>query len=211
MAHISKNSDANSTSDRFVNARVIDAGGHEASIVSMEHEDDNSQVWVRLDDGTQVLVPVSLMTQQADGMYRLPFNFDFSSDNRSALRMAFPVMEEQLHVDKRLIETGRGIRVHKTVAAREQVLDEPLMREEIVVEHVPVDRMLDDAQTPQARYEGDTLIVPILEEVLVVQKKLLLKEEIHITRKQHEVREPQTVSLRYEQVRVERFDEGTAH
>jgi stress response protein YsnF len=43
--------------------------------------------------------------------------------------------------------------------------------------------------------------------VLVVQKQLLLKEEVRITRRRHEVREPQRVALRSEHVEVERFDE----
>jgi len=87
-------------------------------------------------------------------------------------------------------------------------LDQPLRRDELVIEHVPIGRVIDEADVPQARYEGDTMIVPVLEEVLVVQKQLLLKEEVRITRHQREERAPRSVLLRAEQVDVERFDKG---
>ncbi|NEX63478.1 YsnF/AvaK domain-containing protein [Noviherbaspirillum sp. 17J57-3] len=119
--------------------------------------------------------------------------------------MTFPVMEEVLHVDKRVVETGRGIRLHKTVDERHRTIDEPLMREELAVEHVPVGQIVPEGRLPETRYEGDTLVVPVLEEVLVVQKQLLLKEEVRITRRRQEVHEPQQVALRSEHIRVERF------
>ncbi len=57
------------------------------------------------------------------------------------------------------------------------------------------------------RQEGDTLIVPLLEEVLVVQKQLLLKEEVHISKKRTEQHHPEQVTLRSEQVSVERIEQ----
>jgi stress response protein YsnF len=83
-----------------------------------------------------------------------------------------------------------------------------LLRDQLAVEHVPVGRVVAESDMPQMRYEGDTLVVPVFEEVLVVQKQLLLKEEVRITRHRTEVRIPETVLLRSEQVTAERFDEG---
>jgi len=54
----------------------------------------------------------------------------------------------------------------------------------------------------ETRYEGDTMIIPILEEVLVVEKRLLLREEIRITRRQSVVRDPQEYILRREEATV---------
>lgn len=207
MAHSSGSGDAPDLDEQLVDARVIDAAGREASIVSIQHADDGPQAWIRLDQGTQVLVPFKLLTPQADRIYRLPFSFDIPAPGHPA-QMTFPVMEEEPHVGRRVIDTGRGVRVHKTVSEREQVLDQPLLRDELEVAHVPVGRMIDDADAPQARYEGDTLVVPVLEEVLVVQKRLLLKEEVRITRHRRPASKPQSVRLRAEQVTVERFDEG---
>lgn len=187
---------------------VTDAAGHAATIVSTQRIGAEEMAWIRLDEGggTQVLVPMDLLTRTADGAWRLPFTFDSAPDGPA--RMRFPVVEEQLQVEKRLVDTGRGVRLHKTVAERERVLDEPLRRDELLVEHVPVGQIVPEDAPPQARYEGDTLVVPVLEEVLLVQKQLVLKEEVRITRRRHQVREPQSVVLRSEQVAVERFDEG---
>jgi stress response protein YsnF len=199
------------TPDDLVGARVTDAGGDAASIVSVQQGGGDSssgpQAWIRLGDGTQMLVPVSLLARDDDG-YRLPFAFHNTTDSRHPTQMSFPVMEEDVRVGKRVIDTGRGVRLHKTVVEREQVLDEPLLQDRLEVEHVQIGRLVSESDQPQVRYEGDTLVVPVLEEVLVVQKQLMLKEEVRIVRRREEVRKPETVVLRSEQVQVERFDEG---
>ena len=114
--------------------------------------------------------------------------------------VVIPIVEEKLMVDKRAVITG-GVRLIKQVTEREEVVDEALLRESVSVERVPINQIV--AEAPQARQEGDTLIVPVLEEVLVTEKRLLLKEEIRITRTQTTVHEPQTVTLRSEQANLE--------
>lgn len=210
MAQLNHNGNAFASAGQLLNARVVDAAGNQASIASLEQGDsaDEAQVWVRLADGTLVLVPSSLLMPQENGVYSLPFTFHTSEAGESPTQMTFPVMEEELHVDKRVVETGRGVRIHKTVSQREQVLDQPLVHDELVVEHVAVGRVVAEETLPKMRYEGDTLIVPVLEEVLVVQKQLMLKEEVHIRRQQRSVSNPRSVTLRSEQVTVERFDDG---
>lgn len=118
-----------------------------------------------------------------------------------------PVFQEDIQVEKRLIETGRGVRVHKTVAEHPVQIDEHLLREGVDVKHVPVDRIVGLDQAPPTRYEGDTIIVPILEEVLVVERRLRIKEEIHITKTRREEHHAETVLLKSEQVEVVRFDD----
>ncbi len=118
-----------------------------------------------------------------------------------------PVVQEEAWVEKRIVDTGRGVRIHKTVAEHPCQIDERLLRDEVQVSHVPVDRIVPLDQAPATRYEGDTLVVPILEEVLVVERRLRIKEELHITRTRHEEHHAETVLLKSEQVSVERFDE----
>jgi len=118
-----------------------------------------------------------------------------------------PVIQEEAWVEKRIVDTGRGVRIHKTVAEHPCQIDERLLRDEVEVAHVPVDRIVPLDQAPATRYEGDTLVVPVLEEVLVVERRLRIKEELHITRTRREERHVDTVMLKSEQVGVERFDE----
>jgi uncharacterized protein (TIGR02271 family) len=192
----------------LTHARIVDSGGRQASVVSLEHAGGDTLAWVRVGDGPQVLVPVSLLIFQPDGAYRLPFSFHENAEADGSLHATFPVRQEQLHVGKRLSDTGRGVRIHKTVSEDQHVIDEPLLHDELEVEHIQVGAIVAESNPPRMRYEGDTLVVPVLEEVLVVQKQLRLKEEVRITRHRREAPVPQTVSLRSEHVTVERFEEG---
>jgi uncharacterized protein (TIGR02271 family) len=106
-------------------------------------------------------------------------------------------------VQKRVVETGK-VRVTKVVHELESVIDEPLFRDEVEVERVLIDRVVDGPVS--VRYEDDTMIVPIMEEVLVVEKRLVLKEELHIHKRRVETHQPQQVTLRREEVRVERLE-----
>jgi stress response protein YsnF len=119
-----------------------------------------------------------------------------------------PVYAEEALVEKHVVDTGRGVRIHKIVAEHPSQIDETLMHDEVQVSHVPVDRIVALDQAPATRYEGDTLVVPVLEEVLVVERRLRIKEELRITRTRREERHVETVVLRQEQVSVQRFDEA---
>jgi len=88
------------------------------------------------------------------------------------------------------------------VHQHEEVVDEPLLREEVEVERVAINRAVDGPVA--VRHEGDVMIVPILEEVLVLEKRLMLKEELHIRRRQVKESQPQRIVLRTEEATVER-------
>lgn len=121
--------------------------------------------------------------------------------------ITIPVAQEELAIGKRIVDTGRGVRIHKTIQEKPIPIDELLHREEVEVRRVPVDRVVALQDAPAARQEGDTLIVPVVEEIVVVERRLRIKEEIHITRIQHQDRVQDTVFLKSEHVSVERFDE----
>src|SRR4051812_47831212 len=93
---------------------------------------------------------------------------------------AIPLMEERLSIAKRQVESGR-VRVHVTVEEREETATEQLVRDELQIEHVPKNMRL--TEVPRVRLEGNTTIVPVVKEVLVVEKALMLVEEIHICRR----------------------------
>ncbi len=117
---------------------------------------------------------------------------------------SIPVVEETLDVQKRTVTTGI-VRIDKTVEERTEAVDEPLFRDQVSVERRAVNRAVLASEPPGIRYEGDTMIVPVLEEVLVVEKRLMLKEELLIHREKTEFRAPQHVVLRREQVAIDRI------
>jgi uncharacterized protein (TIGR02271 family) len=96
------------------------------------------------------------------------------------------------------------VRIAKQVHEVQETVDLPLVQEQVQVERVRVDRFL--AQPASLRYEGDTLVIPVMEEVLVVEKRLLLREEVRVTRARRASAHRETVRLRKEHVEVTRED-----
>lgn len=118
-----------------------------------------------------------------------------------------PVIEEALHVGKRMTDTGKGVRLHKTVSEESWRIDEILMHQVPEITRVPVDVWVSAEMLPVQRQEGQTLIIPVLEEVLVIEKRVRLKEEIRITVRTENHQTSERVVLRREQIHGERFDE----
>ncbi len=118
---------------------------------------------------------------------------------------AIPLVEERLSVGKRSVESGR-VRVRVTVEERQETVTEPLARDDVQVERVPRNERLTDM--PLVRLEGSTTIIPVVEELVVVEKALVLVEEIHVRR----VTETETVEIpatvRSERATVERDGPG---
>jgi len=122
-------------------------------------------------------------------------------------REVVPLVEEQAVVVKRKKLT-EGVRVRTVTREREEVVDEPLAVEEVEVARVPLDVWV-DAPVP-VRQEGDTTIVTLVEEVVVVEKRLRAIEEVRITKRRAVRHAPQHVTLRREEAVVERLDAGGA-
>jgi uncharacterized protein (TIGR02271 family) len=112
-----------------------------------------------------------------------------------------PVTEEAVTVQTRQRQSG-VVEIRKSVHERTEVVDQPLQAEEVEVERVAINRIV-EAPVP-VRQEGDTTIIPLLEEVLVVEKRLLLREEVHIKKLRKVVHEAQEVLLREERVEIVR-------
>ncbi len=74
-------------------------------------------------------------------------------------------------------------------------------REDVEVEHVPIGRVVSGREAP--RQDGDTLIVPVYEEQLVVSKRLILREELHVRRVPSTERQVFEDTLRRERLVVE--------
>ncbi len=113
-----------------------------------------------------------------------------------------PLVEENVAIGKRKVERDRVL-VHKSVQYKDEVIELPAEREELSIERIAIGRAVSEA--PAVREEGGTLIVPVLEERLVVEKQLFLVEEVRISRTRTQQTARQTVRLRREDVRIERL------
>ncbi len=195
-------------------AQITDPSGQSFSawLTPVEGAEDTPQaVMLQLTDGTQFMLPRDLLTPTGDGRYALSVNFhevaqQAAAPSGNAGETVVSLAEEVLQVGKRTVERGR-VRLHKTVSERLETVDVPLLREQIEVERVSVNRPVDEAEP--VRYEGDVMVIARFEEVLVVSKQLVLVEELRVRKVRSEQREPQQVTLRREELSVERGDADT--
>lgn len=118
-----------------------------------------------------------------------------------------PVVEEQLHIGKKVVETG-SVRIVKKIQAEEALVEAPLLHDEVNVERVAVNQYIETA--PQVRYEGDVMIIPVIQEVVVIEKRLMLVEEIRVHKQQFQTQVSETVTLRKEVIDIERTSANPA-
>lgn len=113
---------------------------------------------------------------------------------------------EEVVVSKRARRTL--VRASRTTSFRDQAVEADLNQEQIVVERVAIGRIVD--AVPPVRQEGDVTIMPVVEEELVIIRRLILKEEVHLRRVRTTVPFTETVSLRRQTVSMTRtpLDDG---
>jgi hypothetical protein len=155
--------------DRDGKRGLLDAAG------TPEQAKRNGQFLVRLENGATLFVPASEVVASQAGGYLLSQRFaDFTapaqSVNDADLRQSanaggqtasaprniedqivVPILAEEMHVERQNVVTG-GVRVHKRVVERTEVVDQPILAEEVDVERIPVNQIIDTA--PAVRYEG---------------------------------------------------------
>jgi uncharacterized protein (TIGR02271 family) len=170
---------------------------------------DDQPVRVQLDTGRVIQIPASMLRRHSPGTFEIPLGpadleggsaADAPSTSEPAV---VPVLAEELHVSRRAVPTG-GVRVHRRVQEHDELVDVPLLKEHVDVRRVVVDREV-EGPLP-IRKDGQTVVIPIVEEVLVVAKRYVLKEEVHVTRSVREERHQEHVTLRRQQGEIERVD-----
>ena len=122
---------------------------------------------------------------------------DDSGIDEDVLRLA----EERLTVKKRVVETGR-VRVRRTTTEKVQKVDVPLSSDSYEVRRVPIGKAI--TKTPPVRETKTEIIIPVVEEVLVVERRLVLREELHIRKVRSVERHTEEFTLRVQQATVDR-------
>jgi uncharacterized protein (TIGR02271 family) len=181
------------------NLVVVGENGEPYTLLQRSTDNGIETLLLGRSDGSQITLPLTDLSWKGAGTWLL------TDAVRDARGLVIPVVEERLEVSRERVETGR-VRIIKSVEAREVVVDDPLKRESVRVEHVPINQVVTGA-VPQVREEGDVTVIPILEERVVTRTELVLVEEVRIHRDHSEYHDPQRVTLRKESVAVERFGE----
>jgi len=119
-----------------------------------------------------------------------------------------PVIREEVDAGTRTVETG-AVRVHKTVHEHQEVIQQSLAEEHVEIQRVTKNQRVNGPQP--IRHEGDTIIVPVVKEVLRVEKDWVLTEEIRLTRRREDHQTSQPVSVAHEEAEVVRLDASGNH
>lgn len=187
--------------DHWQDAAVVREDGISGKVVTVTSSTAGSTLLViEFADGSRVAVAPQMLAAQPDGVCRLllaPSRLNPEDE------VVIPVIAEELAVSKRQGARG-GVRVIKRVETHEAALETATVTETVSVERVPINALL-EGDAPQIREEDGVIVIPVLEEVLVVEKRLLLREEVRVAKHASTSTSPQRHTLRQETVEVERL------
>lgn len=195
--------------DREGDPMVTDTTGRTGRISARSRTDvDDDLIEITLADRERALVPRNLLKPDGrTGDYQFAGQFEpylvtaDGDDMDDGDEIRIPRVEEEVIIGKQQVETGR-VHVSVVVDEREEQVDVPLTAERVEVERVPINRVVETALEP--RYEDDTLVIPVVEERLVVQKQLVLTEEVRIRRVSETRQHRERFTLRSQDVEIDR-------
>jgi len=118
-------------------------------------------------------------------------------DDEAVIRLAV----ETLNVGKRVVETGR-VRVRRTTTERTQKVNIPLTSETVEIRRVPIGKQIKKA--PRVRETADEIIIPVVEEVVFFERRLVLKEELHVRKVRSVEKHVEEVTVRVQEATVDR-------
>lgn len=118
-------------------------------------------------------------------------------------RASIPLVEEQVRITPRPERVG-GVEIDIGVETRSEPLEAELTREHVEVTRVRVDQEVEEAP-PTQWWDGDTLVLPIVEEKLVVVRRLFVREEIRVRKRVETEHHTESVQSRSEVARVRRI------
>jgi stress response protein YsnF len=146
---------------------------------------------------------------RSDGTNTALDTTDLESPAVHSRETVIPLFEEAVSVSRRVVPTSR-VQVSRVTHSHEHLVDELLERERVEVERVVIDKPIE--RMPSVREEGDCLVFPVVEEVLKIERVLVLKEEVRIRRVKGTERYQERVTLRKQEAVVNRLpiDETTA-
>jgi len=129
------------------------------------------------------------------------------SDKTQPGEVVIPVVEEHARIETRAVPIGK-VRVSTKINEQVERVEADLAREDVRVVRVPINRPVD--AVPAIREEDGVVIFPVVEETLVVEKRLILREEIRLVRNRHTEHVQQDVTVRSSEAVIEREGEGGA-
>ena len=121
--------------------------------------------------------------------------------------LRIPLHVEAVSVSRREVEKA-NVRIALITGTREQLVDKEVTHVRVEIERVPIGRTIE--VVPSISQDGDTTIIPVVEEIIVVERRLVLKEEIRIRRVSTKEQHQETIVLRQQEALITR-EEADSH
>jgi uncharacterized protein (TIGR02271 family) len=198
-------------------ARVFTKDGDQGRLLDPLTQDSTNRVRVALDSGRVVRVSPSALRGRSPDSYWLDVldlegieeeEVPQSQADTAAEDTVVPVLAEEAQIGAQPVITG-GVRVRRSVHEYDQDLTVPLKKEQIEVKRVSIEREV-EGPLP-IRTEANVTIIPIVEEEVVISKRFILREEVHIIKTTHEELHHDRVSLKRHEPAIERIHaDGTS-
>ncbi len=125
-------------------------------------------------------------------------------DDRALSRqedIVVPLATEEVVVSRRQLDRST-VRVATVTSSQKQRVEEILTHEHVEVARVPIGRFVD--AVPPVREEADRTVLPVVEERVVIERRLFLKEEVHVVRVRTAELHVETVELRQQEAVISR-------
>ena len=117
-------------------------------------------------------------------------------------RIVVPLVDEYLEVHKQWVQSGEVI-VRRSVQTSQQTIPVELQHEEVQVDRVPMNRPVAYGEQTQPWWDGEVMVVPVIEEEIVVSKRLVLREEVRISKRKISRQETVSDTIRSQQVYID--------
>ncbi|HEX8220820.1 MAG TPA: YsnF/AvaK domain-containing protein [Chloroflexia bacterium] len=117
-------------------------------------------------------------------------------------RIVVPLVDEYLEVRKEWVQSGEVI-VRRSVQTSQQTIPVELLHEEVQVDRLPVNRPLAEGEQTQPWWDGEVMVVPVIEEEIVVSKRLVVREEVRISKRKVSRQEEVSDTIRSQQVHID--------
>ncbi|MBE7190741.1 DUF2382 domain-containing protein [Jatrophihabitans endophyticus] len=122
-----------------------------------------------------------------------------STDVPNGEEISVPLAAEMLDVSIRQVDRAR-VTVSTVTSVRQEQVELLLASTRVEIEHVPVGRFVEEI--PDTRTEGDCIVIPMVEEVVV--KRLFLREEVRVVPVRTTRTHRETISVRFQEAVVSR-------
>ena len=119
----------------------------------------------------------------------------------SGREIVLPLYAEEISVSKRVVPKA-SVQVSRITHEHEEIVSELLAQEHVEIERVAIGKPVE--AKPEIRQEGDTIIIPVVEEVAIVERRLMLKEELRIRRIRSEEQYQERVVLRKQEAVIKK-------